>query len=148
MFTVNRNPDRRELAKFGSAMLIGFGAIGLILWCSANVGQGRSWFAWIGGVRQLAAIVAIILGVSLFALSRISHAATKTVYVSWMSVMVPVGVAVSTIMLTALFALVLPLFALIVKRSDPLRKKLTLSGSYWEPFKPIEPTLERMRRLF
>jgi hypothetical protein len=41
----------------------------------------------------------------------------------------------------------LPLFSLIVRFGDPLRKKLG-GATYWEPYRPHEPTLERMRRPF
>jgi hypothetical protein len=44
--------------------------------------------------------------------------------------------------------IVLPPFSLLVRRKDPLRRKRTKEGSYWEDYKPYEPTLERMKRLF
>ncbi len=71
----------------------------------------------------------------------------RPVYVAWMTVTVPIGLVMSTVLLTVLFVFVLPLFSLIVRWSDPLQKKLGAS-TYWEEYKPHEHTLERMRRLF
>jgi hypothetical protein len=65
-----------------------------------------------------------------------------------MTVTVPIGIAVSTVLLTLLFFVVLPVFAIIVRMGDPLRKKLTQDDTYWEDHEPYEPTLDRMERLF
>jgi hypothetical protein len=148
MFTVNRNPSRIELRKFGSAMLLGFGVIALILWCGKNIRTGQGWFAWTGGGSQITALALAALGVSLFTLSRVSESACRSVYVLWMTVFVPVGLVMSTIVLSLIYFIVLPIFSIIVRFSDPLRKKLKPDGTYWEDFKPFEPTLDRMRRMF
>ena len=60
---------------------------------------------------------------------------------------VPVGTVMSTVLLTAVFVVVLPLFSIVVRLGDPLRKKLG-GATYWEDYKPYEHTLDRMRRLF
>ncbi len=65
-----------------------------------------------------------------------------------MSLAVPLGIVMSTIALSILFFVLLPVFSLIVRRSDPLRKKITRSGTYWEDYKHYEPTLDRMQRQF
>jgi hypothetical protein len=64
-----------------------------------------------------------------------------------MSVVVPIGVFMTTIGMTLIFVLVLPVFSLI-RFSDPLRKKLHKEGTYWEDARPYEPTIERMTRPF
>lgn len=128
-------------------MLIGFGAIGVLLWIAGARRAGASVSAWTGSGAQIAAIVFGLLGAGLFALSRASRSITKTVYVGWMTVTIPVGIVMSTILLTVLFVLILPVFSLIVRRGDPLRKKLG-GSTYWEDYKSHEPTLERMRRPF
>ncbi|MEK7710827.1 MAG: hypothetical protein AAB341_02930, partial [Planctomycetota bacterium] len=64
-----------------------------------------------------------------------------------MTATAPVGIVMSTILLTMLFMLILPVFSLIVRMGDPLRKKLG-GATYWEDYKAHEPTLERMRRPF
>jgi hypothetical protein len=147
MFQVNRNPSESDLRKFGRAMLIGFGVIGVVLWIAGARRAGAQVSAWTGSGAQVAAIVLASLGAALFALSRASRSMTKTVYIGWMTVTVPVGIVMSTILLTVLFMLILPVFSLIVRMGDPLRRKLG-GTTYWEDYKAHEPTLERMRRPF
>ncbi|UCF32729.1 MAG: hypothetical protein JSV78_10385, partial [Phycisphaerales bacterium] len=88
-----------------------------------------------------------VLGPLLFASSLASYPVARAVYVTWMSIVVPIGIFVSTIVMTLLFVVVLPVFSLI-RFSDPLRKKLHKEGTYWEEAKPYEPTIERMTRPF
>lgn len=149
MFTVNKNPTPSDLHKFGWAMLAGFGVIGLILWLAPWVKTGEAAnLAWAGTGAQLLAIALWMLGVALFAASFAPAPVGRHVYVAWMSATVPLGIAMSMVMLTVLFVLLLPVFSLIVRFGDPLRKKLTSQKSYWEDYKPYEPTLERMKRQF
>lgn len=129
-------------------MLIGFGALAAILWLLPVLKGGSAALSWSGRTGQVVAIAFVTLGIGLFILSRISLALTKTIYVGWMSVAVPIGIVMSTIALSILFFLLLPVFSLIVRRSDPLRKKIKRSGTYWEDYKHYEPTLDRMQRQF
>jgi hypothetical protein len=119
----------------------------VVLWIAAARRSGVSVWVWTGTDAQVAAIVSASLGAALLALSRASRSMTKTVYVGWMTATAPVGIVMSTILLTVLFVLILPVFSLIVRMSDPLRKKLG-GATYWEDYKAHEPTLERMRRPF
>lgn len=148
MFTVNKNPTPVDLRKFGNAMLIGFGALAAVLWLLPAIKGGSAALSWSGRTGQLVAIAFVALGIGLFILSRVSLGLTKTIYVGWMSVAVPIGIVMSTIALSILFFLLLPVFSLIVRRSDPLRKKITRKGTYWEDYRHYEPTLERMHRQF
>lgn len=135
-------------------MVLGFTAIAALAWCAPWVssiwrGTGEpTWLAWRGAGGQMAGIAFVALGVALWVLSILSTRLTRTVYVAWMSVTVPCGVVMGTIMLSVVFIVVLPIFAVIVAMGDPLRKKLSKSGSYWESARPFEASLERMRRLF
>ncbi|MGB0715665.1 MAG: hypothetical protein ACPGXK_07300 [Phycisphaerae bacterium] len=136
-------------------MLIGFGVLAVLFWFLPFV---RPWFAgeasvadafqWAGGWRQTTSFVFLALGVGLFTLSGLSHAATRPIYITWMSVTVPIGIVMSTLMLSLMFFIVLPIFSLIVRRSDPMRRAFRAPGSYWETHKQREATLERMKRLF
>ncbi len=150
MFEVNRNPSLHELRKFGSAMLFGFGVIAVLIWWRtwAKAAIPRGFFEWAGSGWQFASVFLFALGMTLFAISRVSPTVTKTINVAWMSVFVPVGIVMSTIMLSVVFFIVLPIFSLIVRFNDPLRKKLHSGPTYWEDYPKFEPTLERMRRLF
>lgn len=130
-------------------MLFGFGFIAALFWLSAwRATEAATLLDWTGGGRQIAAVALLLLGASLLALSRLSLAATRMAYIAWMSATVPIGIVMSTILLTTLFVLVLPVFAIIVRFGDPMRKRLQAGHTYWEPFRSHDPTLERMQRPF
>ena len=130
-------------------MLAGFGVIGLVLWLVPWIGASEAdLFTWTGTGKQVLAIALWVLGLALLAASFAPPPLARSVYVAWMSVVVPIGVVMSTLMLTLLFVLLLPVFSLIVRFGDPLRKKLTTQKSYWEEYRRYEPTLERMKRQF
>jgi len=147
MFTINKNPSVYDLRKFGWAMLFGFGVIGVILWVIAWQRYGGGSFGWSGAPGQQVAVGLFMLGVGLCVIGTTAPSLARPVYIAWMSVTVPIGLVMSTILLTVLFVLVLPLFSLVVRWGDPLRKKLG-GTTYWENYKPHEHTLDRMRRTF
>ena len=132
MKPVKKNPSSSELRVFGLAMLAGFGLIGGLL-------------AWRLGVNA-AAIVCWVLGAALF-LCGLWKPVGRPVYYVWMTGAMYLGTAVTTILLTVLFVVFLPIFSLI-RLKDPLRRKLKSTGSYWEDHTPHEATLERMMRPF
>ncbi len=137
MFTVIRNPTLHDLRKFGWAMLAGFAVIGGVLW---YFGARGSTSSYVGFLLWGAGIV-------LWLLALLTPAAAKPVYVVWMTAGMAIGTVMSTILLTLLFVFLLPLFSLVVRMGDPLRRKLG-AATYWEKYKPHEATLERMRRPF
>ncbi len=148
MFTVNKSPSAGDLRKFGWAMLIGFGVIGAVLWTAAwRKHGGPGLLGWSGVGAQVVALCLWTAGAGLCALSLLWPRSARPVYVAWMRATVPIGMVMSTVLLTLVFVLVLPLFALIVRMGDPLRKKLG-GTTYWEGYKPYPHTLDRMRRLF
>lgn len=149
MFTVNKNPGAGDLRKFGWAMLIGFGVIGVLVWLAPWLKTGEAGaLAWAAKANQITAAAFWALGLVLAILSFSSPALARPVYVVWMSIAVPIGIVVSTIMLTLLFVLVLPPFSLVARLTDPLRKKRHAGGTYWEDYRRHEPTLERTARPF
>ena len=141
MMTVNRNPSPRELRQFGLAMLLGFGLLGVVLWCS------ESW-GWAGGPRQRTALMFWGLGVLLCACSLAPRGLSVPVYVIWMTGALWIGKIVTPVMLTIVFVLLLPIFSLI-RLGDPLRLRLKPeSESYWEDHQHHDSTLERTKRPF
>lgn len=149
MLQIKSDPSPHILRSFGRTMLIGFGAIGAIIWLLAwRKGLIPGLVSWSGSGAQIAAVLLWTIGVGLFVLSRFAPGPARHVYVIWMTVANAVGFVMSTILLTLMFLLILPLFSVIVRRSDPLRKRLINDGTCWEDYKHHEPTLERMRRLF
>lgn len=144
MFTVNRNPTPRDLYWFALGMLVGFPAVAMLLmyFSRAKAAAGHATPV----VTALAvglAVAGILAGASALILPAIG----RRLYIAWMTLTVPIGLVMSTLLLTLLYFLLLPVFSLIVRRQDPLRKKLG-GPTYWEDYKPHEPTLDRMRRPF
>jgi hypothetical protein len=149
MFTVNKNPTDGDLRKFGRAMLIGFGVLAVALWMIVWWRGGRAdMFSWSGSALEVTAACLAALGVALCVVSLASTSAAKPIYIVWMSVSVRIGIVMSTILLTVLFAVLLPVFSLIVRLGDPLRKRLVAGGTYWEEYKGHDATIDRMRRPF
>ena len=153
MFTVNKNPSPSDLRKFGWAMLIGFGVLMLLFgsspwWRAWWKGEALPVLGWAGTKAQLGALVLGFLGLVLWAISLAAPGVAKPIYVTWMTVTMPIGAVMSTVLLTVIYVFVLPPFSLIVRHKDPLRRKRTRTDSYWEDYKPHEPTIERMRRPF
>jgi hypothetical protein len=132
MKPVKKNPSSSELRVFGLAMLVGFAVIGGLI-------------SWRLGVN-VAAIVCWVLGLALF-LCSLWRPMGQPVYYVWMTGAMYLGAVVTTVLLTALFVVFLPIFSLI-RLKDPLRRRLKPTGSYWEEHRPHEPTLERMVRPF
>lgn len=132
-------------------MLLGFGVIGAVLWYLALLPKGRWWpetdWTWNGSARHVIAIVLWSLGALFTIVCQASGAGGRVLYVFWMTGAMYLGTVVTTIMLSVLFVILLPLFSLI-RLADPLRLRLRSSGSYWEEPTPHEATLERTRRPF
>ncbi len=149
MFTVNKDPTPDDLRGFGRAMLIGFGVLAVALWVVVWWRGGReNLLAWSGASLEVVAVILAALGLALCVVSLASSAAAKPIYVAWMSVTVPIGIVISTILLSVLFVLLLPLFSLVVRFGDPLRRRRFAGGTYWDDYKRHEATLERMGRPF
>ena len=144
MLTVNKNPSVRDLRWFAVGMLVGFPMLaGLLIYLSRVPGEGRP-------SSSLALTLAISLsavGVLAGLIALTSPRLGRKLYIAWMTLTMPIGMLMSTLLLTVLYFVFLPVFSLIVRRHDPLRKKLG-GPTYWEDYKPHEPTLDRMRRPF
>lgn len=141
--SVNKNPSPAVLRQFGIVMLVGLGVIGALVWLKTS----PDWRHWYGSTGQRVAIALAGVGLALLLIAVAAPSVAKPVYVGWMTIATWIGAVMTPVMLTVLFILVLPIFALI-RFKDPLRLKLRASGSYWEPHKPHEHTLERCARPF
>lgn len=145
MQLVNRNPSLAVLHKFGAAMIFGFGVIALLLWYRGSL--PHTW-AWTGSGRQKVAIGLATLGLALLAVSFGPRELARPAYVGWMSAAMRLGAVMTVVLLSVLFIVLLPIFAM-VRFSDPLRLRLKPAGeSYWEDHKHHESTLERTARPF
>lgn len=149
MFEINRSPTAAELRKFGLTMLGGFLVIGAVLWIAPWIRtRDVGALGWTAHSAKTFAVIAWALGVAFGVVGFSPISLARPVYVAWMTVATKLGVVMSTLLLSVLFWIILPVFSLIVRMGDPLRKKLFPGGTYWETYKPHEATLERMRRPF
>jgi Saxitoxin biosynthesis operon protein SxtJ len=126
LFQPNRNPTRQELRWFAG------------LWCPA---LGASVGLWLmrhghpGGARALWAAAAIlsIAGV-------VSPSTIRPVYQALVRVTLPMGWAVSHLVVAAAYFLVItPIGMLMRLRHDPMRRRFESSErSYWIDRKPVD----------
>jgi hypothetical protein len=149
VFTINRNPSVDDLRKFAWAMLIGFNGLAVLLLAISwwRAGGERPFFSPGAGLLCVCVVLCVV-GTLTAMISLASPTLAKPLYVGWMTATMPIGVAMTTVMLSILFAVLLPIFSLIVRLGDPLHRRRTAGSSYWEPYKRHEPTLDRMRRPF
>ncbi len=129
---INKNPSVTDLRVFGITMLAGFGVIGGLLAWKWGLGN-PSYALWSLGAFFF--VVELALPTSL----------GKTVYIVWMSMAFAMGKVMIPLFLTILYFTLLIPFTLI-RLKDPLRFKLKSTGTYWEPHKNHEPTIDRMMR--
>ncbi len=142
---VNRNPTRADVRTFGLTIFVGLGVIGGLLWWAGS--GDATGLAWTHSSLSWMALTLWTLGAGVGIICWSSQSVGRPIYVVWMSAAMYMGMVMVPVFLSVVFILVLPLFSLI-RLKDPLRKKLRAEGSYWEPYKPHEATLERMRRPF
>lgn len=145
MREINRNPSPAQLRRFGLSMLGAFGVLGMVLYATGRT-PAAGW-AWAGTGRQVAAIVCWFAGMALCTSVLVPGSLGRRVYVAWMAGSHALGVVTTTILLSVLYVVLLPPFALIRLR-DPLRRRSRCATTFWETPTPHEPTLERMMRPF
>lgn len=139
---VDRNPSEKTLRQFGWTMGLALPAIaGVVLWRWRSADGAMSS----AGLRFAPLLLAV--GVGIWICSRTSLEVSRLLYLGWMFGTRPIGQGVALILLSFLYFVFMMPFALIMKASDPLRRRLG-GQSYWEPTRPHPSTLERMRKLF
>jgi hypothetical protein len=148
---VNPDPTRDELRRFGQVTLGGFAVLGAVFWYLGVKPASEWWpatWGWTGSGPQIAAVGLWGLGLAIRLIAWISPAAGRRVYVVWMTGAMYLGTVVTTVLLSVLFVVLLPVFTLI-RFGDPLRLKLKPPGeSYWEDHRHHESTLDRTIRPF
>ena len=128
---INYRPSVIELKKFGLVMLIGFGVIGALVWWR-DAGEGGIW-SYVGSTGQRWSIGLWLFGVGVCVLSLVAPTLARYVYVGWMLAAWPIGMVISTVMVTLVFYLLITpiglVFRLMGRDKMGLRKKD--GGSYW-----------------
>ncbi len=132
MVIINWNPDKKFLRTFGLTALLAAICIFFVLYLSK-------------GLAFQFSLIIFIVGLIIFVLSRASLKVTRLIYLGLTLVTLPIGLAVSFIVLAIFYFLLLTPLALIfrLKGRDVLGLKFkTDSKSYWEKRTGTE-TLER-----
>lgn len=126
---------RKTLFLTGAAQTLG----GAVLWHLRPDASG------VARVATTAAAGALWLLAFTFVVSAlVAPALAARLHASWMKVAHAIGVAITFVIFTVLFAVLLPFF-LFVRLKDPLRKKLG-AASYWEHRKQDDDSLDRALR--
>ncbi len=152
IFTVNRNPSTRDLRWFALGMFPGFTGIAALVVFGASIlvwfkgGQPDWSIPAFGSARLWIAMAFVALGAFLSIGGLMPRPIATKVYVGWMRLVTPVGIFMSMVMLSLVYFLFLPVFALIVRRNDPLRLRNRGETSYWMDAKPAPKTIDDMMR--
>jgi len=126
LIEINWNPNRKELRNFGIVALIASALVSLLL-CLLK-GLGIQWAA-----------IIIFAGLIIFLSSLIFPRLARLIYLGLILVTVPIGYAVSFILLASFYFLLLTPLGLIFRLigRDQLRRKFDRSAeTYWLIRKP------------
>jgi len=125
---INWNPDRRQLRNFGWAALAATAVLSILL-------------HWVKGAPLRWVLLPPAFGMVVFVLSVVSTALTRGVYRVLVALTLPVGIAVSFVLMAGFYFLLLTPLGLVFKiiGRDPLHRKFDPgSESYWTAHSPPE----------
>jgi len=137
LIEINWHPDRQELRKFGIAALIASAVIAILL-------------CLLKGLSIQYASVIFAFGCVIFLCGVAFPAAARIIYVGLTAATMPIGVAVSFVLLAIFYFLLLTPLGLLFRLMgrDPLCRRFdSEADSYWVARKPPE-TIERYFRQF
>lgn len=137
LLKVNWHPTHKELRSFGTIALIATVLISVLLY--AIKGLGPRWILPISA-----------LGLIIFVASRISIKLTRIIYLGLTMLTLPIGFAISFVLLAAFYYIVITPIGLVFRlvRRDPLCRRFdNITKSYWLRRKPAE-TIDRYFRQF
>lgn len=128
-------------------MLIGFGLIGAFLWYKGRVEAGV--FAYAGTTWQKIAIWLWIVGAAIQVLSLISLSLTRYVYIVWMTLAFPIGLVMSTVVVSLFYYLLITPIGLVMRmmgRDKLGLKPKPIGESYWVKKGPPPPKERYLRQ--
>jgi hypothetical protein len=137
LLKVNWHPTDKELRSFGNIALIATVLISVLLY--AIKGLGLRWTLPIPAV-----------GLIIFVTGRVSIKLTRTIYLGLTMLTLPIGLAISFVLLAALYYLVITPIGLFFRliRRDPLCRRFdNAAESYWLRRRPTG-NIERYFRQF
>lgn len=132
LIEINRYPKNKELRNFGIIALIASAIISLLLYLLKAPG-----LQWI--------LVIIGAGFVIFLCSLISYKLTRIIYLALILITLPIGWAISFILMAVFYFLILTPLGLVFRMAgrDPLHRKFdSKAKSYWLKRKPVD-TIDR-----
>ena len=129
---------KKNLRIFGLAFVVVFVLLALF---------GK--YVWKWETANTWAVVFLALAVVFLVPSLFAPGVLRPLYGPWVKFGFVLGVIVTTILMSVLFIIVVPIFSLI-RLKDPLRVRRSRdpNESFWEPHTNSEPTIERFARPF
>jgi hypothetical protein len=121
LVSLNLSPSEKQLKDFGLIALIMCAVIGLLL-------------AWLGKIPAKGVLIFCLIGVSLYALSRISAGLIKPIYLGMMLLTFPIGWVIShLVMVLFYYGIITPvaLFFRLLKRDPLCRRYEPDANTYW-----------------
>jgi len=121
LIEVNWRPNNKQLRGFGKIALIALAVISLVLY-------------FVKGLEIQWALAIVAVGFTIFVSSLISFKLTRAIYVGLVVATLPIGLAVSFVLLAAFYFLLLAPLGLVFRLigRDPLRRKFDSGAeSYW-----------------
>ncbi|MFH1716805.1 MAG: hypothetical protein ABIF19_05600 [Planctomycetota bacterium] len=137
LMEINWHPSRKELRNFGIAALIASTVIAVLLYLLKDMG-----IQW--------ALIIFVFGCVTFLSGVVYPGLTRVIYVGLTAVTMPIGLAVSFILLAIFYFLLLTPLGLLFRligRDTLCRKFDSTAESYWVARKPPDK-LERYFRQF
>ena len=123
---VNWRPDWEARRTFGKTLVLGFLAIGVLLWLLVRWKTGRwaDWPLWLGGICA-----------SIGAICWMAPGLARPFYVFWYAVGGAIGCVIASALLALVFFLVITPIGLVLRAlgRDPLERKWDRKATtYWK----------------
>ena len=121
LIEINRNPDKKELRKFGLIALVVLGAAAVIL-----------RFAF--GMTDVGVLLIVGAGLCIFLISLVCAKVTRIIYLGLAFATLPIGLVISVLLMAAFYFLVLTPVGLVFKiiGRDALHRKFEPDATtYW-----------------
>jgi len=135
MIEINTDPSRRQLLWFGPPFALFCGVLGgLMFWRFAA--PGAAYVLW-------------VLGAALLIVYYLIPSLRKPLYLAWLYAALPIGWAISHLLLAIVYYLVVTPIGLLMRlcRYDPLNRRFDRSAStYWVPRKPDDDDTSYFRQ--
>ena len=138
MIDINRDPDERTLRQFGFIALVGFGAIGALVWFERAIFAG----GWLGEARDTVTFTLVGIGLLAALLSLVHPKANKPLFIGLSIAAYPIGFVLSHVIMATLFFVIISPIGLLMRMlgRDPLENRPDADAqTYWSECRSARP---------